>query len=412
MKRLNFILLAFVFFLPKMFSNDFFKDRFFEIDIDLPLHFSNNALQLTDIFQEEVVIDLRKMCDDMGEKGFMLNSQVSPIVSLKLDIPKGLILDLSLGLDAFGNMNISKDLFEFLGYGLELNENLDIGLNGKVDVFAFTSLSLGWNLEKGFVKITPAAFSSVIHAYINDSHVSVINKEDGSFGYLINGNISLFTGLPLPVNESGLSFKDFQFSELTKLFEGIGFDISACVGYEYSDNISFMSSVRIPIIPSRISNESTISFKSEFETNLSGMTGEEMPKPTVEKELKTNVSNKNVKVNRPFDMAIDFDFHPFGSLLKYYGGIGLSVDNPFFAEEMQRNVYFNYLIGTRFSIVNIFSLSASMGKSYGVYINRLDLGFSLRFAEINAGLAFQGTSLSQSFKGAGLGVYINTSVGF
>lgn len=406
MKRISILFVAFVLSISSVFSGNFFTDRFFEVKVDVPVQISNNALQLRDLFQEEVVIDLKKICDDLPEKGFLLSTTAATDVSLNINIPKAFSFGFSLGLDAYGDMNISKDLFNFLGYGNKLNEPINVDVTGKADMFAYSSFTCGVNLNRGYYKITATGFQSLIHALCSDTTITAFNNEDGKFGYKMDGNISIFSQAPLS--------KDVELKlEELLTFEKIGLDITACVGYDVSNDLSIEGVFRFPIKPSTLDYRTDMKYNMEFETSLDSEnndTNDETDNSGLNKET-TGAKIDPIKVNRPMKFSISADFHPFGSILRYYGGIGVGITNPFCAQE-NRDVFFDYLVGARFSIFDILSVSASMARSNNVYINKVNLGLSIRFVELNAGVALEGTSLAQSFRGAGLGVFINGSVGF
>ena len=97
----------------------------FSFDVD----FSNNYFNANDFLVKDLVIDLRKMAKDMPKEGFKLNMNMTPDFFLNLNLKNGVHVGLNFGVESYGNFTISKDLFDFLGYGNDLNEK--ITLDGK-----------------------------------------------------------------------------------------------------------------------------------------------------------------------------------------------------------------------------------------------------------------------------------------
>ena len=128
----SFILFFSVFSLS--FADNFLSHRYFEIKVDTPFLFSNNTMMLSDFFQEQLVIDLAKIADSIPDDGFNISSKASPSVAITINLKNGPKIGYLSGIDFYGSMGISKSLFDFLGYGNELNETIKC-LHGYVCIF-------------------------------------------------------------------------------------------------------------------------------------------------------------------------------------------------------------------------------------------------------------------------------------
>ena len=67
MKRFVVILASFILFISSLFAGaaDFFDHRIFEVKLNVPANISNNTLTIADFLQEQVIIDLKKLYNDM-----------------------------------------------------------------------------------------------------------------------------------------------------------------------------------------------------------------------------------------------------------------------------------------------------------------------------------------------------------
>ena len=132
MKRVVVILASFILFISSLFAGaaDFFDHRIFEVKLNVPANISNNTLTIADFLQEQVIIDLKKLYNDMPKKGFDATVDVMPSAAITLDFKKGLHFGVSAGVDLFANTGISKDLFRFIAKGNELNESFKVSVDG------------------------------------------------------------------------------------------------------------------------------------------------------------------------------------------------------------------------------------------------------------------------------------------
>ena len=168
MKRLLTIALAALTFTSFSFAKGFFGERFFEVKLDVPVSVTNNTVMLADIMQEEVIIDLAEIAKNMPSNGFNVISTVDPSFGLGLNV-LGFHFGLDVGVESFGKFGISKGLFNFLGYGNELYEDLDIGIVTEADVFAHADVNGSFSIGDFRISVTPSVFLPVVHVTTEDS---------------------------------------------------------------------------------------------------------------------------------------------------------------------------------------------------------------------------------------------------
>ena len=88
MKRIISLCFILISLFSSAFAYNWFDDRYFELSVGSKFGLSNNSLQIGDFLKKDVVIDLRKLAEQMPENGWTLNSYLLPEVSLRLNLRK------------------------------------------------------------------------------------------------------------------------------------------------------------------------------------------------------------------------------------------------------------------------------------------------------------------------------------
>ena len=434
MKKLALVFVLLVSFAGTSFAKNPFAHRFFEFKVDVPVEVSNNMMGLTDVLQEIVVIDLSEIAKRVAFKGAEIKAFAAPAFSINLDIPRGLILGLSVGLEGDASVGLSKELFEFLGNG-----NAGIGDDFKVetsntyaDIFATASVKGGWNFKKSKIEFEGTAFSSIAHfdatqtsarIFVKDNKIGVDAKLDAK-GYAI-------CDLTDYKNVSGI---------LNSIRESIGFDVSAKYQREVFKYLTLGAQARIPLVPSRLNLGYDVSYSygkylgfDEFLGTDDDDDGSSSEVPQIQEgddedddltgleEIlgKPKTLDTPYAIHRPLKLGVSADFHPFGSLLCTTGYLGVGCRHPFASAINQKNggvdetqFYVDYSIGGRLSLWNILSFSLSHSCMDEVFKNQFTVELNIRVIEVDAGVSFQSTSFAQSFTGAGVGAFVTVCVGF
>ena len=91
--------------------------RIFEISINGLLGFDQNLTTVEEILVPELVIDLPKIADGFGKKGFVSNSQFEFDFAANLNLNKNLKIGTYVNTDFSGNFEIGKGFWDLLAYG-------------------------------------------------------------------------------------------------------------------------------------------------------------------------------------------------------------------------------------------------------------------------------------------------------
>ena len=147
MKKIIALVISLTLVCSAAFSKSFFGNRFFEIRTGAEAGLSNNLITGGDIFQKELVIDLKKLADECPENGMNFIANARPNVEVNLNISK-LHIGLNTGAEMYGKFEIGKDLFDFAGYGNSVGQELNLTFTAISDIFAYSQLDVGLDGRK------------------------------------------------------------------------------------------------------------------------------------------------------------------------------------------------------------------------------------------------------------------------
>ena len=379
-----------------------------------------------------------QIADNVKTIGAAVKANAAPSIGFYLDIPKGLILGLSIGAEADVGVGLSNDLFEFLGHGnanMEDKGSFKMGANNTyADLFATVAVNGGWNTKKSRLEFTATAFSSIMHFDAGDTYAKVyINDEENTVGYEANVDAKLYT----MVQTDQLQSID---AIMGAIQNNIGFDVAGSYKRDIFRFLSVGASARIPIVPSKLSTGYIVKtdppYKGEF--SLDKMLGKdeedgdtaESAEDTMEQEESEETESSGLlgdpkvlaqpySIHRPMKIGVSADFHPFGTLLTTSGYVGLGFRHPFAAVINKANggldetdFYVDYSVSGRLSLWNILSLSLSHSYMDEIFKNEMAVAFNIRLVEVDAGVSFQSPSFTKSFSGAGVGAFVTVCLGF
>ncbi len=406
MKKIFALIISITVICSALSARNFFSGRFFEIKVGTGLGLSNNLIAGNDIFQKDLVIDLKKLADECPDGGMNLIANATPGVEVNLNISK-LHIGLSAGAELYGKFNIGKDLFDFAGYGNQIGETIDLSFTAETDMFAYSQLDLGWDVRKFKLHIKPALFVPILSTRGNGGTVSVTNGADGSIHAAVDVNTDVYSPIDLEHAQS-------YFNQITSsgnilnspLFAGYGFDLGAYLALPFSKSLSLDFDVRIPLAPGHIYKKSTITSHYSYDAKFSEISkGESVQEnPTF-----SGYQDADLTIHRPLKFNVYLDKNLLGTLFNAHAGGGFGIRHPF-ADDAQ--FYPEYYVGLTLSLIDLFKLGVSTQYTDQVFIHQLGTTFSLRFVQVDLGVSTQSSNFKKSFEGAGVGAYAYMTVGF
>lgn len=409
---LNLILLPLCF--AQISESDYFSNRFFEIKTDIPFQFSNNYFSISDIFGTEdgtVVIDLKDMADSLPKSGFNLASSFSPTVGFDINARK-FGFGVLAGFDSSANVTLGKELFDFLGYGNELYEDINVDGNVNIDLFAYAKVPVAFNINKFEFLVAPSMFIPIVHCSSDKFYATVSNKADGTIAVNAAADLSLYSIIALSeiIDNEGNFIADMTTvsTMLSNSFQKktFGFDLEGTVGWNMSDNLKISANYRFPIVPGKLNYKTSYNYSLSYEVTTSTIS-----ESTSDSSSKLGDTEDCVySINRPLKLNVSADFKPFYNnyfVLSAMGGLGV---RHLFSSEV---VYFpEYSFGLKSSLASI--LTSKLRTSYieQVFIHQVAFGLNVRVIELEVGISSQSSSFVSALKGSGLGAFVTLQVGF
>lgn len=402
MKKLSAFIITAAILCSSLFAKGFFGSRFFEYKITAPLSVTNNVFALNDIMKETVVIDLREIADSIPNDGLVLTAGTMPSVEMNLNIA-AVSFGLKAGVDVTTKLALSRGLFDFVGKGLSVGEELDITLSPTLDVFAFSELNVGIKFSRFNMYVRPGVFIPLVSTAGSSGGIKIVNNEDGSIKITTSSKIDVYSAVDINDLTSGeITTEDIQ----TISSKGMGFDLALGLALPISRTMVVSADARVPMAPAKLlshssmllENETTISMDSINDMNF------EMPNPEF-----TPGEAADYKVNRPLKLVGYLDFYPVGNFIDLRVGAGLGVYHPFMETA---KAYPQYYAGLTLNLINMLKLSLSTEYTDQLFIHQLGTVFNLRLVEIDAGVSLQSSDFAKSWLVSGAGAYVVVCVGF
>jgi hypothetical protein len=404
MKKLAAFIITASLICSAVFSKGFFDGRIFEYKINVPVNVSNNVFALNDIMKETVVIDLREIANSIPNEGLVLTMGTAPSVGFNLNIA-AVSVGLNAGVDVFGKFSLSRGLFDFLGKGMTVGQELDITLSPTLDVFAFSELNVGIKFSRFNIYVRPGAFIPFVSTAGSSGGIKIVNNEDGSLKVTTASNVDVYSVVDISqaMGEDGtITVEDIQ-NALTNSF---GFDLSLGMALPISRSLVVSADARIPVVPAKMNYRTSMVLESETTISADTITNFnfDMPNP----EFTPGVT-ANYKVNRPMKLIGYVDFFPIGNGIDLRAGAGLGVYHPFMESA---KVYPQYYAGLTLNFINFLKLTLSTEYTDQVFVHQLGGVINIRLVEIDAGVSLQSTNFAKSWLVAGAGAYVVVCVGF
>lgn len=399
-----------------MFANTFLSasafDRVFEIKIPVDVEVSNNAFALADVFQKNFEIDFSKIADSMGPNGFVLGVNAKPAVEMNLNL-KALHVGLGVNSTVNTNVQLSKELFEFLGSG---NANYTDGTLFKtssaisLDAFLGADLDVVVKNKLFYIGVRPGIFIPLASLTANEIEVGAYSREDG-ISADINANTSLRTGFDLSALMNGNVSKAFNFSEM--LQNGIGFDMAIIGGMNFGKTLTFNGLIKVPVYPGKLTKTTDCGINWNYNASINDVINNNMTSPdTPEFTFGETRKDDSYYINRPLRIFVDADYKPFGDIFLVNAGVGVGLRHPFAKDASEMFFYPEYSVGFGVNLVGLLKINASTSFIERLYVHKANLAINLRLVEVDVGVASVAADLPASLNGTGIGAYVVVAIGF
>ena len=395
------------------FAELYTPHRYVELGIDTQAGSSNNYYRVDDVFKKNLVIDLRKISEDLSSSGFELDFYTKDRLFLNVNISPKFRLSLFTETEGAGYMNVPHRLFEILGKGYQAGEDATFDIEGYADLFYTIGASFRTTLfEKYGVTFTPAYYVPLVYMEKTTGKVSVASHDDGSLTARADAQISLYSAVSLQkYKENTFKGGDIASDVASSLAKG-GFDLSLAVERPIVPKLDVGAFIRIPMVPARLDHKMTMDVYGYYTVNrLMGILDKSME---MDKDYGVGdvvyTTGESQKVWRPFRFGAEAAWRPFGSWFVLRPMIALVVRNPYTSGA--RTVYPEFSLSAEAALKEIIGINFSTSYLNRVFVQQLGLMLNFRVIELNIKAMLRGGSFVNSFNWTGAGAYVGVRIGF
>lgn len=378
------------------FAYEWFDNRYFETSLGARFGISNNAMQISDVLTKNVVIDLKKMADDMPESGLTFSSYLVPELGFKLDLRKFQI-GMKSGADVWWQGTLSKDLFDYLGNGNTLYQTVSVSQYLNMDVFAYQEFSVGFKIKQFTIVAKPAIFMPIFHVASSNGTLSVTNLSDGSLNVDYSSDMEIYSAFGIS-GESGFS-------------GGVGFDIAGSVSYPLFDFLTLTGSIRLPVIPGKLGYKTVQTTTMNFSTTIDKIVNGSLGTNDFSSSHEDSVSTSYF-INRPLKLNALAELTPFGDWVIFTGGLGIGFRHPFTDDMESFEVFGEYYLAGTLNFLKCIKLIFSSECFEGVFIHQFTFSADVRVFELVLGINAQSSDFVKSCSGGGVGGVIGMKFGY
>jgi len=384
MKKIIFILLICFIMIPGIFASDGWRmpDRSWEMGIaNIDFGFSNNLINLSDVFQKELVIDLDKL-----KSGLFINLDlgVTPFY-FSFNSKGNWGFKLSAGIDAHGLISLNDKM---LSFAEAENEESDFA----VSAFADAQLSVFFHIAKFKVTLAPSVFYPVVYT----SPSIIYSKKDSNNGtdLSLDYKLTVFSAVSMAPGSTG----DVTGSPGFDLSASLEFPLSEAIGLKklisFLDFSVGLDVYNFSLVPSLLQDYMEISGKigGDKIDIFNGLPDDLFQMDDIV------YGQKDMEVIRPFRVHLWADWRPF-KILGITGTFGFSINNAYV-----ESFTFEGGAKARIDLGNILIVKAGAGYYDRVWINSVDFTLNLRLIQIDLGVNLRSNTLDKTF--------INGSPGF
>ena len=386
------------------FSKNFFTQRFFEVKTGVDFGVSNNLFAANQYMKKDLVIDLRKIADECPANGFNIRADIAPLYAMNVNVGD-IHVGVASGVEMYESMALSKDLFDFLGYGNKIGETMNFSIQNDTDVFAFSQLDVGFKLGKLRITAKPALFLPILSMREGGGSVTLLNDSEGNVNAAINLNVDVYSAVELKKVEDGSGVSFDQEKIESALYRGYGFDLGGGVGLDLTKSLAVDATCRIPIIPGHLNYKANVQGGYDFKMKITDF---ENPEKTERETTVTNLE-ETLSICRPLKLDAYVSKSLLAGLFNARAGAGFGIRRPFSDAAV---FYPEYYLGFGLNLIDMIKVGVSTEYRDQLFIHQVGTTLNIRLIQIDLGLSSQSTNFKKSLSVAGVGAYAYLTLGF
>lgn len=379
--------------------------RYFEIGVSPNIGFSNNVFGIADIFQKNLVFDLRKIADNTPKSGFVLNANIAdPLFFMNLNLRNGFHIGVNAGVDGNVTTGFGKSLMDAFGYGID--SKLDVAAALHADFFAYAGITSAFKVNDMRFSIAPSLVMPILHAETNSFSANFVSTSTGDFNADFGGALGIYSSI---FDVSELFEGNFSGVNMNELMGGAGFDVG--LGFEMPlpvyDKLQLGGYARVPVVPGTLKHGYTMDIDVPFHGNLQDIfAGKSNASDPI--KLDNYSGDTNYKISRPMRMGVEAAYRPFGSWLTLYGMFGLGMRYPYTSNI---TFYPEYSLGVSANAKETVGISFKSSYLNQIFSQELNFMLNAKIFELNTAISMQSEDFLKSFQAAGFGVKVYLAFG-
>jgi len=373
------------------------RDKF-EFGYGMGIGLDNDCIGLADIFRRNIIIDLDKAGDILGDDGLNVNFGADGglfVNVLDITINKGKWdFGFFSGTDGSIHGNIPQSLFKLFSEG-NINQHSSKGMIS-VSGGVFTNMGLRASAKYGKLRVgvRSALYTPIL--YLPKSGITYYLDTEEEISLTTSGNINVY----YPVDENG------QFTGLP-----IGLDMALEGEYELFHFLDVGGSFSgIPVAPAKMKNrvrftmpEFTIKGESIFD-------GKDISEQIPDFEFEKNYDITDYNVFRPLRLNAYAKFSPFKN---NFLGVSVIPNLGFSVDINEKQGYFNAGLEGQLHLMKMLLIYLGTGYKESLWKQRLGLALTLRAFELDVEAALQShQGFAGSFRGQGFSFKLGMSFGW
>ena len=387
--------------------------RIIEVGADANVGVSNSAIGITDFLVKDLVIDVQDFVNRMDNTGLTVNfsTEEKTFVNFNLGIFRTGIFS---RVEGFGNISFSKELFDMLANGNDLDKSYHFSFPGSVEFFADAGAKFSLALMERRLRINfiPSYYVPILYVPDPDLTLDLKMGSNGKIKAHMDSNVDIYSIINLqPIIEDERDTDKIR----DEIFDAIKTNggISLTMGAEYGlfNSLDIAFSTQIPITAGKVSYKARKHIQADFEAEniLDTLLNDGDIFSTKDYGISEwYYSEEELSLRRPFRLDFSAVWHPMGYWMTVTPNLGFVLRNP-------GGEYSTWYLdaGASFDLTMLYFLGFHAGIHYKdkIFINSLGVSFNFRIVEIIAQAQLQSASFINSFVGAGVGAYIGARIG-
>jgi len=394
--------------------------KIFDFGFGVNVGFDNDLMTIDEALKKNIVIDLTKIGNAIGDGGGNVNvgtsSEVLHVDIYNIKMANGIWqFGLFANVDGGVNLNIPKSLFTLISEG---NKNTSqfagtIGASGSVFADAGLRLSAKYEIKDKALTVgfTPTLYTPL--AYVSQgSGIKYKFQTKDTISFSTSGDLLVYSPF---------------FGDLKKLQFNFGFDVALNGEFALFKFLDVGGSIsNIPIASAEmdtgikykmVMKDKDGNIKDKYEPDLlgglggNGQDGLDFPKIELD-ETKGKLST--VTVYRPLRFDVYALFRPLVlfSINPDWLGLDLKPNIGFSVDANDGQGYFNFGLEAQASLINLFFLYLSLNLQEDIWLHRLGFVVNLRAFDLNVEAAMRSQSFAGAYKMRGVDVTVGLGFGW